>query len=370
MKKFIEKVIAILDFIVPKNEKIIVFGGNERRGINGNVATVIRSWPSSQKTKGFKAYVISLQNEKFPGLESIDPRSIKGISILLRTYTAVVSHISGDLYWHTLYNRKKRRIINLWHGPPLKIIRPWRGWGKTTVLIAASKVERLALAACIELPLENIFVTGSPRTDRLIKFPKKLKQEAIDKLNLKDTRQKWILYLPTYRRDNKVEGYLHRRQDFSFKKLKKLLEKYNAYLLVRPHINDPFSDFPENERIILAPFNKLSEIEPLYALADVLITDYSSSIFDYLLLNRPIIGFAPDLDEYSKSPGLIYDYETIFPGPIAKDWKTLQKFISESLENPSKYASLREDRRRLFNEKNDGKATEQVIDVICDMSIK
>ena len=370
MKKLFERIIAVLDFIIPKDEKITVFGGNERRGINGNVAAVIKAWPSSQKTKGFKAYVISIHNEKFPGIEVIDPRSIKGISVLLKAYTAVCSHLSGDLYWHTLYNRKKRRIINLWHGSPLKRIVSWQGWGKTTALIAASKVECLAFAACIELPLENIFVTGLPRTDGLIKSPKRLKQEALTKLKLKDDGKKWILYIPTYRKSKGSEGYLHHLPDFSSKELKKTLEKHNAYLIVRSHINYIFPDFKGGDRVIVANFDLFSEVEPLYALADILITDYSSTMFEYLILNRPILGIAADLQKYSKIPGLLYDYETIFPGPIAKDWNSLQKLIEEAFKDPSKYESIRKDRLALFHKFLDGNSTKRVIDLITDMSIK
>ena len=370
MKKLFERVIAILDFIIPKNEKIIVFGGNERRGINGNVASVIKAWPSSQKTNGFKAYVVSIHNEKFPGIEVIDPRSIKGIGVLLKAHTAVYSHISGDLYWHTLYNRKKRRIINLWHGAPLKRIVPWRGWAKTTVLIAASKMERLALSACIELPLENIYITGFPRMDRLITSQKKLKREAMDELNLKDTGQKWLLYAPTYRKSSEKEGLFHRIPDFSYAKLKKFLIKNNAYLLVRHHINYQFSDFEKNDRIIMAGYNEIAEIEPTYALADMLITDYSSSIFEYVVLNRPIVGFAPDLEEYEKTPGLLYDYHSIFPGPVATDWEGLKNLIEGELKKPSNHESVRADRLQMFQQFLDGKSTKRVIDLICDISIK
>ena len=370
MKKLFERVIAVLDFIIPKDKKIIVFGGNEMRGINGNVAAVIKAWPSSQKTKGFKAYVISIHNEKFPGIEVIDPRSIKGISVLLKAYTAVCSHLSGDLYWHTLYNRKKRRIINLWHGSPLKRIVSWQGWGKTTALIAASKVECLAFAACIELPLENIFVTGFPRNDNLIKSPEKLREEALKKLNVEDKGQKWILYTPTYRKAKGSEGYLHHLPDFSSKELKKTLEKHNAYLIVRSHINYIFPDFKGGDRVIVANFDLFSEVEPLYALADILITDYSSTMFEYLILNRPILGIAADLQKYSKIPGLLYDYETIFPGPIAKDWNSLQKLIEEAFKDPSKYESIRKDRLALFHKFLDGNSTSRVIDLITDLNIK
>lgn len=370
MKKFIDQAISILDRIVPKDKNIIVFGANEMRGINGNVKAVLRSWPKNPKTKTFRSYVISVHNEKFLGIETIDPRSLKGIVILLRSYTAVVSHVYSDLYWHTLYSGKGRRMINLWHGIPLKRIGPWRGLGKTTILIASSKAERLALSACTELRLENIFVTGFPRSDRLFNDLKNLRQEAIKKLNLKNVEQKWILYAPTYRKSSRVPHYLHKMPDFSYKELVNFLQKHNASLIVRPHVNYIFSDFKENDRIIFAPYSKLPEIEPLYALADILVTDYSSSFFEYLNINRPIIGLVPDLEEYEKIPGLLYDYESIFPGPLARNWSTLQKLISEALKDPKKYSSLREDRKRLFNQFTDGNSTKRCIELICNLSIK
>ena len=108
----------------------------------------------------------------------------------------------------------------------------------------------------------------------------------------------------------------------------------------------------------------------MYAIADVLITDYSSSIFEYIYLNRPVVGFAPDLEEYKVKPGLIYDYETIFPGPIAKDWNSLKKLIEEALKDPSKYESIRKDRLALFHKFLDGNSTKRVIDLITDLNIK
>ena len=369
MKNFLEWVITILDLFVPKDKNIVVFGANEMRGVNGNVAAVINAWPNNFKTKRYKLYIASALKEKSRGLKTINPKSIKGIFILLRAKTAVISH-DKDLYWRSIYNGDRRRIINLWHGVPIKRIGPWKDWGKTTALIAASKTERLALAACTEVPLENIFVTGYPRIDQLIKHPKRLKQEAFTKLNIKNKLGKWILYAPTYRKGNKVEGYLHRRKDFSSKKLIEFLEKSNAYLIVRSHPNDLFSDFPKHERVVFANSNLFPEIEPLYALADVLVTDYSSSIFEYIYLNRPVVGFAPDLEEYKEKPGLIYDYESIFPGPIAKDWSSLQKLIEEAFKDPSKYEAIRKDRLALFHKFQDGNSTKRVIDLITDLSIK
>lgn len=370
MKKFFERVLSIIDFLIPKDKRLIVFGGNEMRGINGNVAAVLEMWPKMKK-KGFIARVLSVHDEKFPGLETVDPRTPKGIFTILRAGTAVVSHVYGDLYWHSLYNGDRRRMINLWHGTPLKRIGPWRDWGPTTAMIAASKLEKMSLAACLEqIPLERIFVTGFPRSDRLFNDLSGLKKEALEKLGLRDKGQKWILYIPTYRKNSRVPHYLHKVPNFSYQNLENFLKERNAYLLIRPHINYIFSDFKESERIIIAPFTKMPDVEPLYALADLLVTDYSSSFFEFLNLNRPIVGFAPDPEEYKKTPGLLYNYETIFPGPIAKDWKDLQKLLAEAFEEPKKYEILRKDRKKMFNKFTDGKSTQRCIDLITDMSIK
>jgi CDP-glycerol glycerophosphotransferase (TagB/SpsB family) len=373
MKKFLRVVsifgsisfIPILDLIIPKNRKVVVFTGNRLAGINGNPASVIRSWSKSTKSRGFDTYLLSSKNEKFEGLKTINPLSLNGILVLLRSYTVVISHGPIDLFWFSLCNTKRRRVINLWHGMPLKKIGPWKYW-RNTFLISASETERNLLSEATGTEKSKIIVTGYPRTDQIFKNPKRIRERVLNKLNVKNKAGKWILYAPTFRNDKKSKGYLHNLPDFSLNKLTNFLSENNLHLIIRAHINDQHFNLKRNERILTANFDLFPDIEPLYFLSDILITDYSSIIFEYSLLNRPMIGISSDLDEYSKTTGFLLDYKSIFPGTLATNWKVLRKSILEYIKNPRKDSSRRKEFRSIFNKYRDGKSTERVMDLICN----
>lgn len=350
-----------MDTFVSKDNNVIIFSGNGLRGVNGNISSLLKAWLEYKKKPSLKGYVLSLKNEKFPGITTIHPLSLKGLQILLKAKTAVISHGPDDLFFGSLSKRK--RIINVWHGVPLKRIGPWTKW-KNQTLISASESERKVLAEITGVEMKDIVVTGFPRTDSLIKSLGKLKVTALKKLKSQDKGQKYILYTPTYRHQNEKSGYIHHLSDFSFKNLNSILENHDAYLIVRSHINEPLDDFKKSKRIIFANFDLFPDVEPLYALADLLITDYSSSIFEYSLLNRPMIGVYADILEYKKNPGLVFDYPDIFPGPKAKDWKELKTAIDGTLSGKDEFSAKRREFSRTFNKFQDGKCTIRVLDII------
>jgi CDP-glycerol glycerophosphotransferase (TagB/SpsB family) len=96
-------------------------------------------------------------------------------------------------------------------------------------------------------------------------------------------------------------------------------------------------------------------------MTDILITDYSSLIFEYAILQRPMIFFAYDLDEYrSKVRGFYYDYVKFVPGPIAYTTEEIVELINR---NEWDFEVIKEFAIR-FNEYFDGKATERFIDEV------
>jgi CDP-glycerol glycerophosphotransferase (TagB/SpsB family) len=361
-------VVGFVDYLVPKSKEIIVFSGNGLRGLNGSTLAVVRGWNRNPKTKMFKPYVLSLKKENFDGFKTINPYSIGGLSTLLRSYTVVITHGPGDLFWSSLCNTRERRIINLWHGMPLKKLGLWN-WSESA-LISASDKEREILVRATGIDIKKIFATGYPRTDVLINDNERLKKTALNILHEKDTGQKWILYAPTHRKNLEGNGYMYKLKGFSFTDLVGILEKNNTNLLFRQHINDPIYEFPEHRRIFPVPFKKFNEIEPLYALADILITDYSSAVFDYVLLNRPVLGLASDLEEYRRHQGFLLDYESNFPGPVSYDWTELRRRIIRALKSLKSRSPIRDKIRRTFNKFTDGRSTDRVIDLICDLSIR
>ena len=93
---------------------------------------------------------------------------------------------------------------------------------------------------------------------------------------------------------------------------------------------------------------------------DVLITDYSGVYFDYLLLNRPVIFAAFDLEGYVEQRGLYDDYAFYIAGPIAKNWSEVIEHARDALINPEKFEGLRSEKNKIFNKHCDGNSSMRV----------
>ncbi len=158
----------------------------------------------------------------------------------------------------------------------------------------------------------KILKTGYPRTDLLLKGSKdKEKIKKIkEKLNL-PLDKKVILYTPTWRIKNNFEMKLNIEN-----MRKKLSDDY--ILLIRLHYFSGDSlEVKENDNFVYN-MNKYNSVEELYMISDILITDYSSVMFDYSLLKKPMIFFLYDLDEYANNlRGTYVDIEKEAPGIIA-----------------------------------------------------
>ena len=99
---------------------------------------------------------------------------------------------------------------------------------------------------------------------------------------------------------------------------------------------------------------------------DVLLTDYSGVYCDFLLTHKPIIFTAFDLDYYSESRGLNFDYKASISGPIANNWEDviihLEKFFSE--KNSLYGTNLINEKNLYFNGYNDGQSSEKLYNEI------
>ena len=122
----------------------------------------------------------------------------------------------------------------------------------------------------------------------------------------------------------------------------------------------------------LYDFSKYEDIRDLYVISDVLVTDYSSVFFDYAVLERPMIFYTYDIDNYrDKVRGFYFDFEQEAPGPLVKTTDGLLAAIreTETLDFNEKYdtAAFRE----RFCALEDGQASKRVSDeIICHLKDK
>ena len=239
---------------------------------------------------------------------------------------------------------KKAKVIQLWHGTGT--IKKFgqdsdvgevaeiseKGDRRITHLIVNSEKTKRQYAGAFGLPQEKVHILGLPRTD-LIHDEKRLeeKREAFYQEFPGLQGKKITLYAPTFR-DNEVD---EPRVRLDFGSLMKVM-KEDEVLLLRLH---PFVAERISEDEFLKYGGKIqnmsgySGVTTLLAVADCLITDYSSIIFEYCLLRRPMIFYAYDLAEFQQEGRNFYeDYESLVPGPVVKSQKELEQIWQRKMD--------------------------------------
>ena len=220
------------------------------------------------------------------------------------------------------------------------------------------------LASAFGVPEVRVIETGSPRNDI---FQSK-KENQFNK-NLRDAfpNCKLMYYLPTFRGDNSVNN-MFGLPDYNGQRIGALLEQQNLVLVSKAHYIDNrlVSKSEGNERIIHLADEDIIDINEMLKDADLLITDYSSIYFDFLLTEKPVIFAAFDLTEYvSGNRELPFLYEDVVAGPIVTNWQELFNAL-QTLWGNDKYRSLIKEKKALFNKYHDDQNSRRVFDAVAD----
>lgn len=248
---------------------------------------------------------------------------------------------------------KKVKVIQLWHGTGTikkfgqsvntgSLGRLEKKANKTiTHLIVNSEYTKNLYAKAFGISLDRIYVMGLPRTD--IMFDEDKKNEKLNNFfrEYPDCRnKKIILYAPTFR-DQEV----HNPQiPLDLELIRNTLPKDIILILkLHPFVASSFAfDESKYEGSILN-LSSYNDLNTLLFAADILITDYSSIIFEYSILERPMIFYAYDLEEFSdEGRGFYETYEEYVPGPIVKTSEELIQIINNDSYNLEKVRQFRE----------------------------
>ena len=210
----------------------------------------------------------------------------------------------------------------------------------------------------------KLLETGYPRNDALVNHNhaaaiKKIKE----KFSIPESK-KVILYAPTWRdHHNSGPGDSHFDLQLDLKQLQASLgQEYMVLLRLHSFISKKLVlDVDKSFAIDVSNYYDINE---LYLISDLLITDYSSVFFDYAILKRPILFFTYDLEEYRDDiRGFYFSLETEAPGPLVKTTSDLIKEI-QSLKNPiNSYEAF----RKKFLSLEDGYASKRVVNEVFNM---
>lgn len=288
-------------------------------------------------------------------------------------------------------HHENQKVIDLWHGFPLKAMgyadnsdhligRIGPTWSNVDYITSYSPLFNSSMNKCIRTDTSKYVITGAPRNDLL--FGNNGKGSLSQLFNKDLSEKKCVIYMPTFRisQMKKVnEGKKSWENIFDFdhfnnEEFQFFLKEKNIELFVKLH--------PAEERNFISSVNKFNYVNlitndlleenelDLYEILggfDLLVTDYSSVYFDFLLLNKPIIFTPTDIEKYKEARGLLFDYEIMTPGPKVTTQSSLQIEIEKSLFEQDYFHVERENIKEKVHCFKDNNSSQRVWEFISEL---
>lgn len=388
MKKMIKKagksilllLYKVMRITLPINKKVILFESNVGRNYTGNPKAIYENMVAQGLDKEYIC-VYSLENTDvvIPG----NVKKVKRLRLAYFYYMAISGiWVSDSRFPEFIVKRESVKYIQTWHGTPLKKLaldmesihmdgeksledykNKFRQNSQTwDYLISQNKFSTEVFRRCFDFHKEML-ECGYPRNDVLFRNNNQTQIELIKQKYNIPLDKKVILYAPTWR-DNQFYGNNRYKfnQALDYHKLRKVLSGKYIFIVKCHYLVQDAIDWTPYEGFVYS-FDSKIDIAELYLIADCMITDYSSVMFDYSLLKRPMFFFAYDLKEYKEElRGFYFDYLSEIPGPVSQSTEELIAQIEQYSheEWKEKFDSFSEK----FNTFDHGNASKQVISLI------
>jgi CDP-glycerol glycerophosphotransferase (TagB/SpsB family) len=338
------------------------------RHYNGDRLTIYLAVFDKNRILTYEKYIDSFQNDKlhFIFWAYIDDKKYRHIIFFMKSYYILTS----DITMRFSYKIKKQIYISLNYFPTgFKSDFVWLLKYLTypmEYVISTSNVANWYNASIFDIPVKNFRTLGFPRNDNIIN-PRFSRNDLITMLNLPYKINKIITYTPTHR--DYEQKVIEKRHILGYqgndKKLQEILEKNEAIIIIRlhPKQNKECIRALDSRRILNDVPNYQYNLYDILAHTDVLLTDYTSTYFDFLLKDKPIIFNFYDKEVYKTIRGFSFDpIETICAGPIVKNKDELFLALEQALSGKDDYKSKRFFVNTLFNKYIDSNSSKRVFD--------
>jgi CDP-glycerol glycerophosphotransferase len=321
-----------------------------------------------------RLWVTSGENE-FPTDVGTVPRHSVGYFKDLLTTDVLVAN---DIVSKHLVKGPRVHYLQLWHGTPLKLIghderahsytgaeahlkRMVRDVAKWDYLVspspACSEIFRSAFGFEGEM-----WETGYPRNDVLRAPDAAARREEVRRRLGIAPGSLAVLHAPTWRDDDKTDDGRFRQSVLLDPAVLEAALPEGSRLLLRLHRNVKERPTSPGSEFVL-DVSDHPDIAELYLAADVLVSDYSSAVYDFAVTGKPILLFAPDLDRYRDAVrGMYFDYEDWAPGPVSSTQEELVAGLADLAQVESDWKQRYQDFVQQFCPHEDGHASERVVE--------
>lgn len=356
IRLLIKYMVMYLSMLSPRSKKIMVFGAwlGDKFADNAKILFL-----EAQENEEMTPIWITKNPEvvtevRGAGYQAYKWCSLKGIWYQLRAKYAVMTNGISD-FKHAFLGGAT--LINLWHGIPLKKVgyddyyeKDWDSkkqrfrdkvihvpLGKEYVVATSPAIAKIYESA-FRVPASRVICLGQPRND--VFFDREL-MDRVRGGNKKNGEERQdsicILYAPTHRKEGAVPISISKL--FDLKVLNDFCESYHCDFYIKKHFyhRDEVEELQQYPRIHDIT-RESRDTQELLMQTDVLITDYSSIYIDYLLLDRPMLFYHYDYEEYLKTDREMYfDYQEVTPGEHAKNFSQFMEGLERIMQNGQKH---------------------------------
>lgn len=290
-------------------------------------------------------------------------RMVRGMYYLQTSALVIVDN--AYLPVHVMRHRPETTVVQVWHAagalkrfgldaPALRSPSERRFLHRHyDYVVVGGESAREPYASALRTPPDRVLALGSPRTDFF--FDEVAMAAARERVLGKHPQlrgRKVVLYAPTFR--GAGEGK-HAAPGFDARRLRAELTAEHAIVL-KAHPNlDPAATPIDGYDAVIDP---TSEINEIFTVTDVLVTDYSSSVFEWALMGRPLVLLVGDLDRYEVDPGVYLDYRSGMIGVQVGDTNGVARAILDDRFEIERYSEFVQ--RHLSA--SDGRASARFVD--------
>ena len=310
----------LLGLFVRTDEKLVLMNGHGFR-YNDSPRAIYERMVERGMLENYRVVWALREPEKYDieGAEKVEldtPRYF--ITALKAKYWISCVNIERGLH----FKKKKTVYLNTWHGASLNHVgnavskRNDFHYEHVNFFCINGEYERDFVIRDFNLLPESLLTSGYPRNDALYEADEQKTREVREALGIPEGKRV-MLYAPTWR-DSTDGGASHKlAPPIDWQRWKSELgDEWVVLLRTHPYttklMNVQFDDFVIN-------CTDYPRINDLMIASDLLISDYSSTILDYSILEKPIICFGYDFEEYSAQRGFYFDMETVMPGGVVRN---------------------------------------------------
>ncbi len=233
--------------------------------------------------------------------------------------------------------------------------------GYTHVIVSAD-VDKPHYADAFNMPEERIFATGIPRVDGFLNEESLLKaRRAFFERFPQAQGKRVIVFAPTFREDD-IRKATYDFSQLDFAGIADYCRKNNALFMLKFHqYTHGFNGVPAGMEDVIVFADGIREVNDLLPAADLLITDYSSVLYEAALIDVPTVFFPYDLEYYEQTRGFYEPYESFVPGPIVRTPEALVAALSYTGDQ----ARIDAFKRRHFAH-FDNHSSDRVVDLVLE----